>query len=278
MSVFPESFRINPIGHLERMDPRLYDQDPRGLLWMWEPFDPRFQYICGIDPTVGQTNWRREVRTGEDKDNGAIIILKKGQGPLPDTQVAEYAAPNDPFELGTIAQLMCGIYTQGDDQPLCIIEVQPGPGAGTLHRMRELGYENFWHWEYYGNELKQTRAIGWHASTRTNLDLWVKGSRYINLRRAIVRSPWLYEECAEARINEHLYAEVERGSGPGHGDRLRAFLLTLWAANRWAIDSDFNQPLEAKTQEPVEWAATDMSIEEIQEAWNDAVDRMMPWN
>ncbi len=274
MSHFPAIFTIGTSGHLDKIDPILYDGDPRGLIWIWEPPNRGATYVLGCDPTVGRTGWNRFNRVKEDArtDNGAIEIIKVGKDGRKDAQVAEYAAPVDAFDLAYVINLLGRLYAGTDeDQCKAIIEVFPGPGAGTLQQCLELGYTNHFKWEYYGDTpATPTRSMGWHASPRTNRDLWVKASRHLVLQNVIVRSPWLAEEYADCRMN----IEKDCAENPGgHDDRVRAFNLALWIANSWSMNIERTQEKVAITA-PVDWQNSDMSLDEIHEGWADTFDRL----
>lgn len=282
MSNFPPIFSVTRCGNIEKMNPAEFDGDPRGIFWMWEPPNPNNTYIMGIDPTVGRTGWNRYARVKEDAktDNGAIEIIKVGKGtnsvgfPNPDVQVAEFAAPVDSTELGDYANLFGRLYSGKDeDQCKCIIEVYPGPGGMTLQRMLALGYTNHFRWEYYaGSVATPTKSIGWNASPKTNRDLWLKASRHINLDRARIRSPFLTEEYADCQMNlEKQWAE----NPGGHDDRVRAFNLAIWVANGWSMDIERTTETVQVGNSPVNFAQTDMDIDDIHDAWGNILDSMM---
>src|SRR5262245_61875959 len=101
----------------------------------------------GVDATQGRTGWNRYNRQEDDSavDNGAIEILRCGRGEpghpgfIPHAQVAEYAAPIDPYDLATVANALGRLYGGRDEdgQALAIIEVYPGPGGPTQRTMME---------------------------------------------------------------------------------------------------------------------------------------------
>ena len=276
MSAFPEIYTIGKAGKAMRADPKAeYDGDIRGLLCMWEPPDARRQYVMGIDPSVGRTGWNRYNRVREDQktDNGAIEVIRIGRNDEPDRQVAEYAAPVDAFELGFIANVIGRMYAgTEDDQCKCIIEIYPGPGGMTYQQMLELGYTNHFHWEYYADvPASPTRAMGWHASAKTNRDLWVKAARHVNLDRVITYSPWLAEEYADCRMNP----DKQYGENPGgHDDRVRAFNLALWVANGWSYSIERTEEKVIQNREAVDWQTTDKNWDEIRADWAAALDRL----
>ncbi len=286
MSNFPEGYTIGGAGVLGKMDTKLYDGDPRGVVWMWEPPSRACTYVLGCDVAFGRTGWNRYDRTREDAktDNGAIEIIRIGKGnygtghpmegkPRPDVQVCEYAAPVDPTELGDIANILGRMYAgTEDDQCKCIIEVYPGPGAMTLQRMLDLGYLNHFKWEYYADgPASPTKSMGWHASQKTNRDLWIKASRHINLRQAVVNSPWLAEEYADCRMNpDKQWAENPNG----HDDRVRAFNLAIWQANGFSVNIERTVETVRNTAQNVNLAYTDATFEEIQAEWGAALERM----
>lgn len=272
MSGFPEIYTVGR-NRVEKMDPREYDGDPRGIVWMWEAPVKSATYVLGCDPTVGRTGWNRYGRCKEDAktDNGAIEIIKVGRDGAPDRQVCEYAAPIDAFDLGYVINALGRLYA-GADEEQCkvIIEVFPGPGAGTLQTCLELGYVNHFRWEYYGDTpATPTKAMGWHASPRTNRDLWVKASRHLVLQNCIVRSPWLVEEFADCRMNvEKDYAE----NPGGHDDRVRAFCLALWVANSWTVNLDRVTEKVVANEVP-DPQCSDSTLDEIRSQWDSVFDR-----
>lgn len=279
MDSFPQALTIGRAGSIEKMDVREYDNDPRGIVWMWKPPQKHRKYIMGIDPSVGRTGWNRYSRTKEDgnTDNGAIEIVMLGRRNNgmnePDEQVAEFAAPVDAFEIGIVANVMGRIYSGTDeDQCGCIIETYPGPGTMTYREMMERGYTNHFQWQRYADAaLSTTRQQGWVATSATNRDLWVKSSRHITLRNAIVRSPWLVEEYADCRFDTNKgYAE----NPGGHDDRVRAFNLALWMANGWALNIERTEEEVRETAAPIKWQASDCSFEEMQEGWDNVMERI----
>jgi len=274
MSAFPEIYTVGRSNKLEKMEPSEYDGDPRGIVWMWEPPYKSAHYVLGCDPTVGRTGWTRYSRMKEDAriDNGAIEIIKVGKNGLKDIQVCEYAAPIDAFDLGSVLNVLGRLYAGMDeDQCKAIIEVFPGPGAGTLQTCLENGYTNMFRWEYYGDvPATPTKAMGWHASPRTNRDLWVKASRHLILQNCTVRSPWLAEEYADCRMNiEKEYAE----NPGGHDDRVRAFNLALWVANSWSVNIDRVTEKVSTTDVP-DPQSSDLTLDEIHEGWHSVFDRL----
>lgn len=294
MSFFPSMFQVGRDGRVDKADPAEYDGDPRGFLWLWEPPMKQHTYVIGCDPTVGRTNWNRYARVREDSktDNGVLEIVRIGKGrvsqctcqackaiaketpdmAMPDHQVGEYAAPVDAAELGGIINVVGRMFAgTEEDQAKVIIEVFPGPGALTLQTTLSLGYVAHFHWEYYGNTpATPTKALGWTASPRTNRDLWVKASRHITIKSAIIRSPWLVEEYSDARMDpDKQYAE----NPGGHDDRVRAFNLALWVANSWSVNIERTQE-KVSTVEAVDWQASDLSLDEIHDGWNNLFDRI----
>jgi len=273
VSNFPDLYTVGTAGKLHKMDPIEFDGDPRGIIWVWEPPSRGSTYVLGCDPTVGRTGWNRYSRVKEDAktDNGAIEVVKVGKDSKKDVQVAEFAAPVDAFDLAYILNVMGRLYAgTDDDQCKCIIEVFPGPGAGTLQQCLELGYTNHFRWEYYGDTVATpTRSMGWHASPRTNRDLWVKASRHLVLQNCVIRSPWLAEEFADCRMNiEKDYAE----NPGGHDDRVRAFNLALWIANSWTMNIERTTELVANVSIP-DAQCSDMTLAEIQASWESVFDR-----
>jgi hypothetical protein len=284
---FPELYQIGQAGSLDRMNPASeYDGDPRGIVWCMEPPSKSSKYVMGIDPSLGRTGWNRFNRVKEDRktNNGAIEIIRIGKDSWnkdgtpqrsPDVQVCEYAAPVDPFELAYVANLLGRLYAgSDDDQCECILEVYPGPGGMTLRQLVDLGYTNLWRWQYYA-ELNPGagKSIGWTATSKSVRDLWVKSSRHLILQRVRILSPFLVEEYADARMNDVKGYAESISNEQGHGDRMRAFNLALWAGNKWDLEVERTEEY-VTTGPAVEFQCTDMSMDEIQNRWGECLDRM----
>jgi hypothetical protein len=290
VTAFPPTIAIGQRGSIRKSEDCNLEEarrDPRGILWMWEAPDNRERYILGVDPTFGRTGWNRWSRTEEDltTDNGAIVVLRRGKGAKPAAQVAEFAAPIDPFELAYVANIIGRVYGQGDEdtdhQSLIIHEGFPGPGPSFTRQIMDLGYGNLWRWQYFADlNVKPTQAVGWQATDRTNQQLWAKCSRHLIKHAAhsqLVRSPALQEEYCDVVIlpGKHWAASV---SSRRHDDRVRAHCLAMWAEQGWDVDFEStDEPVIADTtgEGAVEWAHTDMTAAEIHDAWNDRFEAIM---
>lgn len=267
MPQFSENYTVGQVGKAEKEDVQLYDKDPRGYLWLWEPPIDGAIYVMGIDPSVGITSWNRSTRVSDDKktNNGAIAIIKvgdPGRG-IPDKQVCEWAGPVDPTDLGHIANVLGRLYHgREDDQCLCIGEIT-GPGPSTLRAMVERGYTNHWFWQYYGDlQVTESKKIWWSATPTSLKDLWLKVSRHVNRHQVIVKSPWLVDELIDARYdNEKMYA-YSPNNYKGHGDRMRAFCLALWGANGWSMEFERTSEVVAPVKTLVDPQMTDITMEE----------------
>ncbi len=242
---------------------------------MWEaPDTQRHRYFIGCDPSHGIPGWSRAGRNEHDisTDNSTIWILREGKKSAaePDlVQVGEYAAPVDAFDAGYIVNIIGRIFGREDEDGQAKIchEAFPGPGPGTTRTLIECGYTNLWHWEYFADaNVKPTQTIGWQASPRNNTALWEKSKRLLSLGNVIIKSPWTYEEIANAVVLPgKFWPEVIPGNGR-HDDRLRSCQLAMWAAKGWSLDAE--TVIEQVRTEPaaVDYALTDMR--------NDQFDKM----
>lgn len=253
-----------------------HDHDPRGLLLIFEPPHPGATYVMGIDPTVGIVGWNRHIKTRDDlrTDNGAIEVVKLGTKGGPDVQVAEYAAPIDPEDLADVATFLGRLYHGRDEEEcLCIIEVYPGPGLLTQRRMiNNHNYTNHFIWKYLDSMMpKTTASLGWQSSPKSVRDLWIRGTRHISLDKVRVLSPYLSEELAHCEADE-LKMTAKASSGM-HDDRVRAFLMAIWALHDWNYQIEEPKP-EALEGPAPNWQASDISYDKMLEAWETRFDEI----
>lgn len=274
----PERYFVGNTGMVS-VPAKELDRDPRGIIWVWEPPDPRGYYVMGIDPTAGIPLWNRYARSDADVriDNGCIQILRVGLGAeIPDRQVAEYAAPQDPEDLADVANVMGRVYggQNEDGQAKCIVEIYPGPGLLLQRKMLASGYTNMWCWQYLDSlTLTQTTMLGWRSSQKSTRDLWLRTSRHMVRGGVKIRSPWLVEEMADAEMDmAKMRAKAAYGK---HDDRLFALQLAIWCGREWDLDIE-TVPTEVRTEKSaVDFQASDISFADMLEAWEDKYSSMM---
>lgn len=252
----------------------LLDKDPRGVVWLFEPPKPNASYVVGVDPAMGKTGWDRALRTDDDvnTDNSAIEVIRVGQHGKPDVQVAEFAAPIDPYDLAKyvncLGRLYCG--SAEDEQALTIIEIYPGPGFATQRELIEkYGYTNLFVWKYLDSvSPRSTNSLGWTSTPKSVRDLWIKGIRHVCSNAVEMKSKYLVEEWANCKFD----TAKQRGMAIGNkkDDRVSAFLMAVWAAHDWTGQID----LEAHTSQvthgdgkPKNWQAMDLTVEQMEEEW-----------
>ena len=262
-------------------------EESRGIVWLFE--EPKYNklYIIGVDPAFGITGWDRTIpMDDQDKDNSAIEVFrvdnrevaaedrdgKKIIKYMPTAyQVAEYAGPVDYAETAAIVNALGRLYRGNGKMGVAhsIIEVYPGSGwmvEKTL--ISKYGYLNFYQPKFINTLEPQTaRGIGWQANVKSVRDLWIQGTRHINNRDVVLRSPWLISEMETTDPIKFMSYTSEAQSG-FHDDRLRAFMLVLWAA----FDFSSQVRVETKTTieknaKPVNWQASDLSSKRLEDAW-----------
>lgn len=247
---------------------------------MWREPNPRARYIMGMDPSVGITGWHRSSRTDDDykTDNGAIEIFEvdaaryqakddKGQ-PLfldkakkqpvwiyQDVQVAEYFAPVDAVEIARVCWVLGNVY-RGNAEEQCelIFEAQPGPGILSTQELLRLNYNNLWHWEIIGGtEAEETRTIGWRAFYESNRLLWYRTRRHMLEDRAVIYSPYLFNEWGNAQIDADMsFIKAHWGNGV-HDDLVKACSLAFWAGHKWEYQEDNHFVEPVMEQAEVDW-------------------------
>ena len=264
------------VGKYELAQADASDDDPRGLVHIWETPRPSAHYVVACDPSYGIAGWHRSLRTEDDTkiDNCAIEVIRVGR---PDVQVAEYAAPIDAEDAAAVVNFLGRMYGHPDEdgQALVIIEVQPGPGLLTQRElMNRFGYENLFVWQHLDQQaIARTLSYGWFSSRQSRQMLWIRGTRHINQGKLTINSPWLVEEMVDL-VQDNFLSFSARAQWGAHDDRMLATLMAIWAANQWSWD---NAPEEAAapTLAPApEAQRTDMTLEEMDAAWNERFDAL----
>jgi len=272
-----EALTLGKLGDLIPIN--VSDRDFRGIIWINEPPIQHATYFMGIDPSKGITGWSRELRTRDDLrvDNSAIEIIRKGKIDEPDVQVCEYAGPIDPYDLAEIANALGRLYGGNDEdgQCLCIPEVWPGPGLPTLREMiNRFGYTNIYVWRYVDSlRPKLTTNLGWVSSEKSVRDLWIRGTRHIIQERVSIFSLPLIEEMTDCE--EDPVKMMGKAIYGKHDDRVRAFLLAIWAAHDWSLEVDTIPTSDLSLKPQVNWQASDVSIDRMNEEWNDQFGAMI---
>ena len=281
----PSEYRIGNRQRIVRSDLTNFDGDPRGIVWLFEPPSPRARYVISVDSTQGRSGWNRYSRGEDDTkvDNGAIIVLRMGRGEpghpkfLPDVQVAEYAAPIDPYDLASVVNCLGRLYCGRDEdsQALCIIEVHPGPGGPTQRTLQEkYGYTNLYHWQYLDTGEASTRKAeyGWYSTKQSMQHLWTKGLRFLHRKQVLLKSPYLVEELADCEMD--LVRLRGAAASGGHDDRATALLLAIWAGHNWTFSIEPDQTTRAQEGPVVEYQSSDISSERMYSAWEDRWDEL----
>jgi hypothetical protein len=288
---FQHAFHVGQTNLIENKESdRDLVNDPRGVVWMFEPPMPDAHYVIGCDPTVGITGWNRSMRTKEDHkvDNAAIEVFRIGAVPrivmkgdkpeidsftkkpkiiMADKQVCEFAAPVDAVETARILCLLGRIY-KGDAEEYCelIYEAYPGPGVLTTQELLRLGYSNLWHWEYIDSEAEETNRIGWRSSRESQKLLWYRARRHLMEKRFQFESPWLIKEYATAETN--IDTQRAKAATGFHDDRFQAANMAFWAAHKWTYDPE-RSPQPVTSSPDINWQTYAPVIGQEKRSWRD---------
>jgi hypothetical protein len=255
------------------------NDEARGYIWLFEAPVHNATYVVGVDPAMGIPGWDRTVRMDDaTKDNSAIEVFRIGKKEVEvedeagkkklmsipvDYQVAEYAGPVDFENTAAMVNALGRLYRGNGRMGVAhtIIEIYPGPGWMVEKQLiSKYGYLNFYQPKYV-NTLMPTiagKGIGWSASRQSVQDLWVLGSRRIGNKNVVIRSPWLWDEMRTT--DPRFFGQMAEARPGFHDDRLRAMMLSLWAAH------DFSAQIRVETEttieknaRPVSWQMSDMS-------------------
>lgn len=255
------------------------DDDPRGLVHIWEPPIASQNYVVSCDPSYGLAGWHRQLRTENDEktDNCAIEVVRCGIRNQPDVQVAEYAAPIDAEDAASVVNFLGRMYAGASEeqQAHAIIEVQPGPGLLTQRELiNRFGYTSLFVWQHLDQmQIKPTLSYGWFSSRQSRQALWIRGTRHINQHKIILNSPWLIEEMTDCVLDNFLSFSA-RAQWGAHDDRIVALLLAIWAANEWNFENAPEEAAPATVTNAPDWQHSDISYEEMMDEWSERVSRI----
>lgn len=268
VSIAPPTFYRIGNATLDLVPRSDHPRDGRGVLWMWEPPDPRATYVIGADPAMGVPGWSRFLPSKVPNDNCAFCVTRVGVNGRPDVQVAEYAAPLDAEDFASPLAAAGRIYSGAAEsgEAMVIIEVQPGPGLATQRRMIDhYGYTNFFHWQYLDQfNPVPTKWLGFVSSAQSVRLLWLRAHNHIARGMFIPRSPYLIEEMRYTIINPQMWGEATSGR---KDDRIRAAMLSIWGAHSWTMQLEIPQPKVETSAKPALWQASDISSERLMEEW-----------
>ena len=169
------------------------DDDPRGLVHIFEEPKANANYVVACDPSYGITGWHRLARTEDDAktDNCAVEVVRCGTKGRPDAQVAEYAAPIDAEDAAAVVNFLGRMYggANEDSQALAIVEVQPGPGLLTQRELiNRFGYSNLFIWSHLDQRVTTNDALLRVVQlTPVAQMLWIRA--HATSRNATSRSP-----------------------------------------------------------------------------------------
>lgn len=290
-TIFPDALYVSGYS----MEPCTSDEwiasdDPRGLLLMWAPPKASATYIMGLDPSEGITGWSRATHGDGFKktDNGVIeifeidgdfdLVFKEVGGVrIPDidpqtrrqkriykdVQVAEYAAPCDAVEIARVADMLGSIY-KGNEEDKCklIWEAWPGPGLLTTQELIRLGYPNVWYWQHIDTVVEDTKAMGWHSSSRSQQILWTRTRRHLLSGKVDIKSKWLGKEYAKARYDaERNRARAAYG---WHDDRMQAANMCFWAGHDWSVEVEPSSDVVRTANQPDDYQRIAFGLDDYQ--------------
>lgn len=289
-------YHCGPVGFFSLPEAFDHHLESRGALWIFEPPVSTETYVIGGDPTVGIPGWTLQNRNPDDRstDNGAIEVIKVGRirqveekkeirmVQLPDTQVAEWAAPVDPITYAAVLNAVGKLYRGNAEDDGCLInfEVGPGPGIAVFPELySRFGYTNIFQQPYLDSPRpKRNIDYGFWSTQQSKQLLWTKGVRHVWMKGLKFFSPWLLEEMVDA--NSERFVFKKRSNGPQHDDRWTAMLLALWAAHSWSMDLDQAEethvgPIEVRqTDYQRQLMTSSEAILAAEEKWSEILDSM----
>jgi len=190
-----------------------------GRLYVWEMPEPKEIYYVSGDVAEG-------IIGGNFSD---AQVLRKGKGPAPDVQVAEWHGWISPEEFAEVLAALGMLYNNAEIAP----ETNAKCGGLMIgHLSRVVEYENIFRWKHYDKVKNQrTNYLGWATNTKSRADIIAKGTRAVREGLVIIRSEELVEEMFDfASTDDSVKIEGQ----DNWDDRVMSFLIGYFCAH----DSD----------------------------------------
>ena len=217
--------------HLEKKKPRalLYESakvdhiPPQtvggGRLYVWEMPEKGETYYVSGDVAEG-------IIGGNFSD---AQVLRKGKGPAPDVQVAEWHGWIDPEAFAEVLAALGMLYNNAEIAP----ETNAKCGGLMIgHLTQVIDYENIFRWKHYDKvKNRLTNYLGWATTSKSRADIIAKATRAVREGLVVIRSEELIEEMFDfASTDESVKIEGQDNTD----DRVLSFMIGYFCAH----DSD----------------------------------------
>jgi len=237
-------------------------------MWIWEDPIPDVIYVMGVDACKGNSddsasisilkvNIREEIVTST---NSLGVTKQRKRKRRLSEQVAEYHGKKTPQELAHIAFHYGRLYNTA----YAVVDITGGYGSGTVDKMKELGYDNFYYSEIGNKGMKdmlsgyaKNMAIekqGQYKEVEKHPGLVITGQnrpamlleleRALRMRDLTVRSSRMVKELETFQTdkNPNKLADHTRTT---HDDAIFGTTIALYAV---AYDLDVAQESISKTK------------------------------
>jgi hypothetical protein len=254
----------------------------KGLVTVWEPPDPAFYHVVGVDASHGL-----------GKDRHAVEVLRKGLLGAPDEQVAEYWSDDiSPFQLANVVEFVAKMY--GADYPATtIIETNPGsPGQITQQELIRRGFSSLYINKRFGAVgAKRGTSYGFPTTPATRNMVTTCLEDNVKNGMVILHSPFLFGEMdhfvetwTDSGRRHHGHAEGK----DFHDDGRFALGLALLAAHeneaawmaeeRRALALDKKRDAEKPPPIPYHMRSDLVTMDDVWADFYEKAERSGAWN
>lgn len=214
--------------------------------YVWERPEPGCEYFIAGDVAHG-------IQGG---DFSCAQVIRKGRGPNPDVQVAEWHGWINPTPYANTLAAIGYWYNTAQ----IAVECNDVGLTTNNHMMRVLEYPNLFRWKFY-DKIKNfiSEYLGWYTNSKTRDQIIAKFREYIDDDMVIVRSEGLINECFDFASEDDSRFEGQST----HDDRVFAMMICIFCAHDsdgWDVDSQPHTPkVHKEPVKGVDFANTDYS-------------------
>jgi hypothetical protein len=241
-----EAFTIDPKYKLRKVDWN-FNEEPLGLLLMWEGPQSDHQYVIGVDTSEG---------LGQDRC--AVEVNRVGTNQRSDEQVAEWCGNVNGLELAPILYSIGKLYTVSGNEPLMVIEVNRGDVV-QMELRTKYDWSCFYQQRYYDKVRGGwSQRLGWNTNADTRPKMLARAIQQIKAYQWRINSPWLIDEISDFEYDAQRMKM--KAAVNCHDDRVIAAFIALYCSSEI---SSFNNEVSTTMREDMNATLTKPTFQQM---------------